>query len=189
MSARRSLAIALCAALLAPAAAPALAEEEVEVRILFVQSAGGFAADPAAGTLRLVDVSAQTVYFSDRPNRLAGHIPMDAYLLEWTRGPHSFGEDPPNAKLSIYAGEAAGNTLVVVELTDPVIDGDDLLYGYTLLDGEMPAAGGPTAVFIDTVGPGGGVGPAFHGAGVGRRGPGAAGWAGVAVRDCADGSC
>jgi hypothetical protein len=53
----------------------------------------------------------------------------------------------------------------------------------------MPAEGGATGLFIDTFGPGGGVGPTFHGAGVGARGPGAAGWAGVAVRNCAATNC
>lgn len=45
------------------------------------------------------------------------------------------------------------------------------------------------ALFIDRIGPGGGVGAGYHGVGVGERGPGAAGWAGVAARNCADADC
>ena len=64
------------------------------------------------------------------------------------------------------------NTIVVVEITNPVIDGADLIYSYKIINGKMPAGGCATALFIDWIGVGGGVGPGFHGIGVGRRGPG-----------------
>ena len=64
------------------------------------------------------------------------------------------------------------NTLAVVEISHPVIDGNDLVYSYQLIEGPMPKTGGATALFIDWVGVGGGVGPGFHGVGVGRRGVG-----------------
>jgi hypothetical protein len=60
----------------------------------------------------------------------------------------------------------------VVEITHPVIDGKDLVYSYKLIEGTMPKGGGATALFIDAIGVGGGVGPGFHGVGVGARGPG-----------------
>jgi len=60
----------------------------------------------------------------------------------------------------------------VVELTEPRIDGSDLIYTYKLIEGKLPASGGATALFIDLIGAGGGVGRGFHGVGVGRRGPG-----------------
>ena len=44
------------------------------------------------------------------------------------------------------------------------------VYRYKVLEGKVPATGGPTSLFIDWIGPGGGVGPGFHGVGVGRRG-------------------
>lgn len=53
-----------------------------------------------------------------------------------------------------------------------MVDGNDLIYAYKLIDGEMPSTGGATALFIDMIGIGGGVGPGFHGVGVGRRGVG-----------------
>ena len=56
--------------------------------------------------------------------------------------------------------------------TNPKIEGADLIYNYRLIEGKIPAAGGATALFIDWIGVGGGVGPGFHGVGVGRRGPG-----------------
>ena len=39
---------------------------------MFVHTADGMSADAAAGTLRLINVSQQTLYFSDRPERIAG---------------------------------------------------------------------------------------------------------------------
>jgi len=47
-----------------------------------------------------------------------------------------------------------------------------LLYSYQIIDGTMSASGGATSLFIDWFGPGGGVGPGFHGVGVGGRGVG-----------------
>jgi hypothetical protein len=141
---------------------------------MFVQSAEDLKVDPATSTFRLVKVNQQTLYFSDRPQRIAGHIKMADYLTEWTAkaGKDNFGADPPNATLSVYEPGQAENTLVVVKITTPVVDGADLLYSYRIIDGTMPANGGATSLFIDWVGLGGGVGAGFHGVGVGGRGPG-----------------
>ena len=143
-------------------------------QLMFVQSAEDLKADPAKSTFRLVKVNQQTLYFSDRPQRIVGHIKMADYLKEWTAkaGKDNFGADPPNATLSVYEPGQAENTIVVVKLTNPVVDGSDLIYTYKVLDGTLPANGGPTALFIDWIGVGGGVGFGFHGVGVGFRGPG-----------------
>ena len=143
-------------------------------QLMFVQIAENLKVDEAAKTLRLVGVSQQTVYFSDRPVRIAGHIKMADYLKEWTAkaGKDNFADDPPNATLSVYEQGQPDNTLVVVEITNPKIDGSDLVYNYKLIDGKLPAKGGVTSLFIDWIGVGGGVGRGFHGAGVGFRGPG-----------------
>ena len=139
---------------------------------MFVQTAEDLKADD--NTLRLVNISQQTLYFSDRPVRIAGHMTMPAYLDEWKAGAgaNDFESDPPNATLSVYEPGKKENTLTVVEISHPVIDGDDLLYHYRLIEGAIPGAGGATALFIDWIGVGGGVGPGFHGVGVGRRGVG-----------------
>ena len=148
--------------------------DEPKPMLMFVQIADDLKADPAAKTLRLVNVGKQTLYFSDRPVRLAGHVRMADYLEEWTKraGSDNFGGDPPNATFSVYEPGQADNTLAVVELTKPVMDGADLVYSYKLIDGKMPKSGGETTLFIDAIGIGGGVGVGFHGVGVGARGPG-----------------
>src|SRR5436309_10334599 len=169
--------IALAGALIITALPMGRAEEkkktdEPKVQLMFVQTADDFKAD--GKTLRLVNVGQQTLYFSDRPVRIAGHLTMPAYLDEWKagEGPDNFSSDPPNATLSVYESGRNDNTLAVVEISHPVIDGKDLVYNYKLIEGMMPKSDGTTALIIDWIGVGGGVGPGFHGVGAGARGVG-----------------
>jgi len=145
---------------------------KAQAQLMFVQSADDLKVDAARNTFRLVKVNPQTVYFSDRPQRIAGNLRLADYLKTWKDGRDSFGADPPNATLSVYEPGQAQPTLVVVTIMKPVLDGADLVYGYKMLEGRMPAGGGATTLFIDWYGVGGGVGPGFHGVGVGRRGVG-----------------
>ena len=146
--------------------------DEKKIQLMFVQTAESHKAN--GETLRLINVAQQTLYFSDRPVRVAGNLTMPAYMDEWKagEGPNNFANDPPNATLSVYQPGHNENELTVVEISHPVVDGKDLVYRYKLIDGEMPNAGGVTALFIDWIGVGGGVGPGFHGVGVGARGVG-----------------
>lgn len=148
------------------------APQGAKPEFMFVQTADDLKADDE--TLRLVNLGRQTLYFADRPVRLAGHIPTSDYLKEWTAaaGPNNFAEDPPNATLSVYEAGKSENTVAVVEISDPVVEGNDLVYRYKLIEGPMPKSGGATALFIDWIGVGGGVGPGFHGIGAGTRGAG-----------------
>ena len=148
--------------------------DDAKPMLMFVQLADRMAIDNSAMTLRLVDVAQQTLFFADRPERVAGHIKMDAFLEEWTAkaGADNFGADPPNATLSVYEPGKPDNTLAVVEISNPTVDGKDLVYSYKLIDGTLPATGEATSLFIDWIGVGGGVGPGYHGVGVGARGVG-----------------
>jgi len=141
---------------------------------MFVQVAEDVTADTAAMTLRLRHVTGQTLFFSDRPNRIAGHITMAQYLREWTpaAGEDNLGADPPNATLSVYEPGQPDNSVAIVEISNPQLDGADLVYTYKLVEGSVPLGGGATALFIDRVGVGGGVGPGSPGVGVGAPGPG-----------------
>lgn len=170
---RKFMVAALMAATVPMISMTSLAEaEEDKVQLMFVQTAEDMKADDK--TLRLVNVGQQTLYFSDRPVRIAGHMVMPDYLKEWKAGAgsDSFSADPPNATLSVLEAGKPENTLVVAEISHPVVDGNDIVYEYKLIEGEMPNSGGATALFIDWIGVGGGVGPGFHGVGVGRRGVG-----------------
>jgi hypothetical protein len=62
---------------------------------MFVQTAAGIEVDTAAQMLRLKHVVPQVLYFSDRPERVAGDVTMAGYLEEWIKGENNFGEDRP----------------------------------------------------------------------------------------------
>lgn len=176
MSSRREVitvaALAVAGQIAAPMGAVFAADEKP--MLMFVQTAERVSIDKAAQTIRLVNVGQQTLYFADRPVRLAGHIRMDDYLKEWTSkaGKDNFGKDPPNAALSVFEPGQANNTLAVIIISDPKVEGADLVYGYKTVSGTLPTGGGQTSLFIDWIGVGGGVGVGFHGVGVGFRGPG-----------------
>ena len=145
-----------------------------KAQLMFVQVAQDLKVDPATKTLRLVKVNQQTLFFSDRPVRIAGHLTMADYLTEWTTkaGKDNFSKDPPNATLSVYEPGQPENTIAVVEITNPIVEGADLLYTYKITNGTLPAAGGATALFIDSVrGVGGPAGVGHVGVG-GPRGVG-----------------
>lgn len=155
-----------------------------KVQLMFVQTSEDLKVNSEDKTLRLVNVNPQTLYFSDRPKRVAGNLTMPAYFDEWTAkaGPDNFKNDPPNATLSVYEGSNKENTLAVIEISNPVMEGKDLIYKYKMIEGEMPKSGGATALFIDWIGAGGGVGPGFHGVGAGTRGVGLTGGYGGPAR-------
>ncbi len=173
MKSRREVLIsaALAAATMASLSTQAAAAD-APMQLMFVQSADSLKADDK--TLRLVNVAQQAIWFSDRPVRQAGHLSLKEYMKEWTAaaGPNNFSKDPPNATLSVVQPGKDENTLTVLKISEPKLDGKDLVYRYTLIEGQMPKSGAETALFIDWIGVGGGVGPGFHGVGVGRRGVG-----------------
>src|SRR5512134_3095152 len=89
----------IAAALLAADAARA---EDGEVAdFLFVQTAAGMAFDADQNRLTLRGVSPVTLFFSDRPERIAGNMRTSAFVPFWSEGSDSFLSDPPNADLSI----------------------------------------------------------------------------------------
>lgn len=161
--------------MLSAAAGQTAPATDSKTQLMFVQSAEDLKVDTSKSTLRLVKVNQQTLYFSDRPQRIAGHLKMADYLSEWAKaeGPDNFSSDPPNAILSVYEPGQADSTVVVVKISHPVVDGNDIVYSYKIIKGEIPSKGGATALFIDSIGVGGGVGAGFHGVGVGGRGAGA----------------
>ncbi|MBE2221578.1 MAG: hypothetical protein IAF02_08570 [Anaerolineae bacterium] len=119
-----------------------------EFEALFAQSAAAMVY--ADGCLTLSGIAPTTLFFSDRPDRITGHIPTEEFLDSWGEGDDSFASDPPNAVLSIFSDEEVCD--IVVVLNDPVLDGDQLSYQVEILDGEMPAAGGASSLFIDMIG-------------------------------------
>ena len=119
-----------------------------EIEALFVQTAHGMAY--ADGVLTLKGMAPTTLLFSDRPDRVTGHLTSQDFFDSWTVGDDSFADTPPNAVLSIFTENGIND--VVVELTDPTLDGDQMSYTVDILDGNMPASGGANSLFIDRIG-------------------------------------
>ena len=105
----------------------------------------------ANGKLTLKGVSPITVFFSDRPERIAGNMATKVWVPFWSDGKDSFAKDNPNANLSILEKDKALEDIVVT-LSNPVLAGDDLSYDVKVLQGAMPASGGPASLFIDIIG-------------------------------------
>jgi hypothetical protein len=124
------------------------------VELLFVQNSRGVAIDKDKGTLTLKGVSPTTLWFSDRPIRMAGHYNMKEYLATWEEGKDTFRADPPNATLSVFEEGQEDLIDVVVKLQNPRVQGDDLIYDITLIDIDalLPKKGGPSSLFIDIFG-------------------------------------
>ena len=119
-----------------------------EIEALFVQTAHDVSYD--GGRLTLHTLAPTTLFFSDRPDRVTGHITSREFVESWDKGDDSFASNPPNAVLSVFHPDGVSD--IVVELMNPDFSGGDITYEVIILDGEMPAAGGPSALFIDTVG-------------------------------------
>lgn len=111
---------------------------------LFVQSAKSGSFDGIQVTLN--DVS-PTIYFSDRPYRVAGHIDTQQFTLGWKQGPGNFEADPPNATLSVFNPD--GTLLnTVIEVTDPVFKDGSIRYTVRTLSGELPKDFQTCSIFI-----------------------------------------
>ena len=122
-----------------------------EIEAMFVQTAVD--ASTEGGVLTLDDVGASTLYFSDRPERVVGHVTSEMFVDMWDEGENSFQEDPPNAVLAFLepGGDVPDN--VVIEIRNPRLDGSRLMYDFSTLDGTVPStAGGGVTLFIDPFG-------------------------------------
>jgi hypothetical protein len=142
-----------CMALL-PGVVPAGGSPAVKQRVelLLVQNSRGVAIDTDKNILTLKGISPTTLFFSDRPVRIAGHFNQKDYLKFWADGGDSFRLDPPNATLSVFEGGGDDLLDVVVELRNPRYAGEDLVYDITVIEGDLPASGGPASLFIDILG-------------------------------------
>jgi len=119
-----------------------------KVNFLFVQSAKGFSHEE--GTITLRGVNPITISFSDRPDRIAGHMPTSKFVPMWSQGADSFLSNPPNATLSVFRGDSVSSTVVV--LRNPRLVGNDLSYQVRVLEGTLPKESGPCSLFIDIIG-------------------------------------
>ncbi|MFC2024415.1 hypothetical protein ACFLTJ_02410 [Chloroflexota bacterium] len=127
------------AACRASEATPTFEEPVEELSLLFVHNATSGTLNPIAGAedtfhLTMEGVSYSTLWFSERPDFIAGHIPTRLFIENWGTGENSFATSPPNAALDILEGETDGDVLVV-QLSQPKYDqaADRLTYQVQVL--------------------------------------------------------
>ena len=125
--------------------------EELEAeQSMFVQTAHGMTSDGT--TLTLNEVTPSTLYFSDRPKRIVGHMTTTDFVNLWSEGDNSFEEDPPNAVLAfLEPGDEVPEDAVVV-IKQPRLQNGHLSYSIETLEGTVPTQTGPVTLFIDPFG-------------------------------------
>jgi len=119
--------------------------------------------------LTMTGVSPNSIVFADRPVRAAGHVLTKDFLKEWDEGADSFAKDPPNATISVLGADGASVEDAVVVLKAPKLEGDNLTFEVSVLEGNLSKATGPASLFIDWFAARGYGGRAFVG-GAGYRG-------------------
>jgi len=128
-----------------------LAEQLETEESMFVQTAQGIDSDGKTLTLR--GITPSTLYFSDRPERVVGHLTTADFVDLWAVGDNSFESDPPNAVLAFLEPGADVPDDVVVVLKEPELSGTgELSYAIEVLEGTVPAKTGPVSLFIDPFG-------------------------------------
>ena len=122
--------------------------ETIMAEWLFVQNSTSITY--SNGMLTLKGVNPVTIMFTDRPVRAAEHMMTKDFIPFWNEGKDNFHKDPPNAALSILEQDEMID--VVVTLHDPVLQGEDLTYRVTIIEGEIPASATHASLFIDVIG-------------------------------------
>jgi hypothetical protein len=100
-------------------------------------------------TLTMTGVGLNSIVFADRPFRAAGHVLTKHFLKEWDEGSDSFAKDPPNATISVLSAEGDSVEDAVVVLKSPKLEGENLTFEVSVLEGGLSKATGPASLFID----------------------------------------
>jgi len=126
-----------------------IAQLEAE-QSMFVQTAHGMRSDGTS--LTLDGITPSTLYFSDRPQRVVGHMATEDFVNLWDEGDNSFEEDPPNAVLAfLEPGDEVPEDAVIV-IQEPRMENGQLSYSIETLEGTVPSQAGPVTLFIDPFG-------------------------------------
>ena len=121
-----------------------------DIQALFAQTA--LEMTSAGDRVTFHGASPATLYFSDRPQRVVGHLTTKQFVEEWDQGDNSFASDPPNAVISfVEKGDQSPEDVIVV-LKDPQLEGDTLTYTVDVLEGSLPPQGKLVSLFIDPFG-------------------------------------
>ena len=126
-------------------------EKELEdIEAMFVQVARAMTTHGDRVTFH--GLSPATLFFSDRPQRVVGHLTAKQFVEEWGKGDNSFADDPPNAVISFLDEDDEAPEDAIVVLKDPGLVGDKITYTVVVLEGTLPEKASSCSVFIDPFG-------------------------------------
>ena len=123
-------------------------ESSDTVELLFVQNAEGV--EFGEGAMKLTGVNPTTLYFSDRPHRIAGHVQLENFLHTMSEL-GTFLDSPPNAVLVMLEEEGIQDVVLVIT-ERPTLVGDTLTFAIRILAGDPPASASSVSLFIDSAG-------------------------------------
>jgi hypothetical protein len=126
-------------------------EKQLEdIEAMFVQVARNMTMEGDKVTFH--GLAPATLFFSDRPQRVVGHLTAKQFVAEWGKGENSFAADPPNAVISFLEADDETPEDAIVVLKDPGLEGDRITYSVDILEGSLPAKAESCSVFIDPFG-------------------------------------
>lgn len=111
------------------------------IEMVIIQQAAGMTFD--GKVLTLTGVPPVTAFAVDRPERIGGTMTTEQFVKLWNATVQVLKNDPPNAALTVLGPTPAQ---VVVELGTVTQEGTTLKFHAGLLDGDLPASGGPVNI-------------------------------------------
>lgn len=102
--------------------------------------------------MQLSDVAKNTIYFSNKSERTAGHIANLDFMKEWSKQKptKSLAKDAPNAVLSYYDRSGKAN-VAIVELSNLKVGKQSVSYEVKIIKGKLPKNLDEVTLFVDGV--------------------------------------
>ena len=127
------------------------AGNSTEPSFLYVQSAAsGLIAGNDEFVLNLEQPNDTVIYFSDRPERIAGREDLTKFVDGWSE---RFGDDPPNAALH-FEKTTGEEPDIVATVSEPELKGSELSYSLEPIEpaefSELPIRFENATLFIDS---------------------------------------
>jgi hypothetical protein len=135
------------------------ANNMTEANFLFIQSAQSGSVSEVNDTTSVVelnDVSDETIFFSDRPDRIVGSANTTDFIGNWSLGPDNFAVDPPNAVLVVDDEIQQRQDYAIIELFNPQYDPEANTLRYDIIAEnatttsiDLPSEFGQSTLVID----------------------------------------
>jgi hypothetical protein len=132
---------------------------KTEANFLFIQSAQSGSVSEVNDTTSVVelnDVSDETIFFSDRPDRIVGSANTTDFIGNWSLGPDNFAVDPPNAVLVVDDEIQQRQDYAIIELFNPQYDPEANTLRYDIIAEnatttsiDLPSEFGQSTLVID----------------------------------------